>query len=918
MNSLTESLLWCAVQVTLIGLLAWALSLAWRRWLTPENSVVPLAALAAVLALTACATVPWPAAWRFGPRWWGDQIHRAEDVLPAVATTIPAAQVAPGRTSPALPADLPAGRTADGTTSPALQTASDAPATGQPLPAAGPALPQIPSWLPTAAVAVLLAGAALGLVQLFGGLVWVRSYRRASQRVHDKALEELADVLRAELGCPRHVELRETGLLATAATVGWLRPVVLLPLAWREWTAEEQRAVLAHELAHVARGDYLACVVAQLSLALHFYHPLVHWLARRLRLEQELAADALAASLAGGPRAYLHTLAEMALAQSERPLGWPARTFLPTPGTFLRRIEMLRDLEPQAKTAPAGQRTLRRALAAAVLVAGAAAVAGLRGPADSPLGVQTAAAQPPDQPAGGRQTSAAAEKSGELDLRHVVNDARGVMIVRPQELLAQEQIRKAFEQAGQLDGAPAFKLLAAKNLRQATLVAPPGVEPDRWGDEAIAILSFASAVKVEEVPELAELKLVRSPAADSSQTAYVMADERTVIIGKGPALPRYLASRRKGQPVILAGPAWSKVQTGFLVAAIDMDTVRGQLAGTAPRPPEAQAVAPLWENSQTIIAGLITEGSKLHVRAIAQCENGDDAQSVAETTQAVVTLARNGVRSIRERERNAPAVATMALGVADKLLEGIKVAREESLVVAQTSTELPKESAAASSGLFAAVSKARSAAQQATSANLCKQIMIAMHMWADQHGGRFPPAVIFGKDGKGKVPHSWRVELLPYLNESKLYDAYQFDEPWDSDANKKVLAQIPAFFRHPTDSKTSTNASYFVLVGAKPAEEGEKLETAFSTKEGVKFLEIRDGTSNTIAVVEAKRDIPWTKPEDILFVPDKDPPKLGGYFADGYNVGLCDGSVRFLPQTFDPQILKLLITPQDGHPVPKF
>jgi hypothetical protein len=94
------------------------------------------------------------------------------------------------------------------------------------------------------------------------------------------------------------------------------------------------------------------------------------------------------------------------------------------------------------------------------------------------------------------------------------------------------------------------------------------------------------------------------------------------------------------------------------------------------------------------------------------------------------------------------------------------------------------------------------------------------------------------------------------------------------------------------------------------------LPTAFSKTTGVRFADIIDGTSNTLAVVEAKRDIPWTKPEDILFDPEKDPPALGGYFKDGFQAGICDGSVRFLTPKVEPKTLKLLIMPQDGNPLP--
>ena len=73
-----------------------------------------------------------------------------------------------------------------------------------------------------------------------------------------------------------------------------------LPFDWRDWSQTELRAVLAHELAHVVRGDFLTGLIAQISVAIHFYHPLAHWLAKRLRLEQELAADAWGAALSGG------------------------------------------------------------------------------------------------------------------------------------------------------------------------------------------------------------------------------------------------------------------------------------------------------------------------------------------------------------------------------------------------------------------------------------------------------------------------------------------------------------------------------------------------------------------------------------------------------------------------------------------
>src|SRR5207247_10805775 len=116
--------------------------------------------------------------------------------------------------------------------------------------------------------------------------------------------------------------------VGTAAMVGWRRPVILVADDWPAWAADELRAVLAHELAHVRRRDYPAALFASVCRTLHFYHPLVAWLAGRLRVHPELAADATAAGAVGGRAAYLVALARMALRQERFCLAGAARPFL--------------------------------------------------------------------------------------------------------------------------------------------------------------------------------------------------------------------------------------------------------------------------------------------------------------------------------------------------------------------------------------------------------------------------------------------------------------------------------------------------------------------------------------------------------------------------------------------------------------
>jgi hypothetical protein len=89
----------------------------------------------------------------------------------------------------------------------------------------------------------------------------------------------------------------------------------------------------------------------------------------------------------------------------------------------------------------------------------------------------------------------------------------------------------------------------------------------------------------------------------------------------------------------------------------------------------------------------------------------------------------------------------------------------------------------------------------------------------------------------------------------------------------------------------------------------------FEDEAGPKFLDFKDGTSNTLLVAEAGSPVPWTKPEDISFDRTKPLPKLGRQFDDGFHVAFADGSVWFLNKESDPQVLRALITSNGGETV---
>ncbi len=189
--------------------------------------------------------------------------------------------------------------------------------------------------------------------------------------------------------------------------------------------------------------------------------------------------------------------------------------------------------------------------------------------------------------------------------------------------------------------------------------------------------------------------------------------------------------------------------------------------------------------------------------------------------------------------------------------------------------------------------RARQAFLRSESVEKLLQMGIALYNYYDKHK-RFPPAVVMGPDGK--TPHSWRVELLPYFEivGEDLYKRYHLDEPWDSENNKKVLADGAELFSVPAEEPTG-DCGYFVLIGS------DSMFTPATVASRIR--DDRDGSSKTIGVVEAKRSIPWTKPEDIELTEEGPFPKLGGFFEGGFNSLFMDGSVHFLPADIEEPVL---------------
>ncbi len=188
------------------------------------------------------------------------------------------------------------------------------------------------------------------------------------------------------------------------------------------------------------------------------------------------------------------------------------------------------------------------------------------------------------------------------------------------------------------------------------------------------------------------------------------------------------------------------------------------------------------------------------------------------------------------------------------------------------------------------------------SANNLKQIALAMHSYADTHK-TFPPAAVCDKRGKPLL--SWRVLILPYLDQEALYKEFKLDEPWDSEHNKKLLAKMPAVYRGPGAKPDATTTHYRVFVGNG---------AGFDWVMGTTLADITDGTSNTLMVVAAAEAVPWTKPDELEYDTDKDITKLIGMAVHRHaQMVMFDGSVRTLNKLPSKQTLHGLITKGGGE-----
>jgi len=335
------------------------------------------------------------------------------------------------------------------------------------------------------------------------------------------------------------------------------------------------------------------------------------------------------------------------------------------------------------------------------------------------------------------------------------------------------------------------------------------------------------------------------------------------------------------------------------VWSLDFSKLPNELFTAAP--PQLQPFLPILKSKSAVLFADLKE-KDLSVGARFAAENAAAAEDAERSFKLLMSLASAGlILGIKEVEKDEK--AKFALPVIKEVKRGvdeIKIAREGE----RLNVDLALKADMPIDKLIAEATRSiTGSADSAQEQNNLKQVGLAMHTFHDTNGA-LPPAAICDK--KGRPLLSWRVAVLPYIEQQQLYNEFHLDEPWDSEHNKKLIAKMPRIYAVPgaKNEDGKTHIRVFVGNGA-----------AFDMVESFKLQDIVDGTSNTIMCVESAEAVEWTKPDDLEFAEKLNFEKLLRWVDGRTQVAFCDGSVRTLTKKVSDKTWRNLIQRNDGNVV---
>ncbi len=393
-------------------------------------------------------------------------------------------------------------------------------------------------------------------------------------------------------------------------------------------------------------------------------------------------------------------------------------------------------------------------------------------------------------------------------------------------------------------------------------------------------------------------------------------DSKTVVLATENYLDNILRAATDDRSLGgLAELADSVTHDGELTLLATMEPVRPMVMSVLQNqinqiPPPLQELVRVPELLDAIVLSIDMDNADAGQRLTMLASDDNAAQELQQTLMRSIAMGRSllfnsGLADIPGDDPVAVASRKYMERFADHMVEAITPTQSGRKVTIEGTLNYSVTTNGVLMGLLLpAVQSARSVARRMSSANNLKQIGLAMH---NHHAAyRSFPGNIVSEDGKPLL--SWRVAILPFIDQLPLYQQFHLDEPWDSEHNIKLIDKMPAFYVHP-ELQTKPNTTVYQRPRGK--------EMIMSSDKGLRFRDILDGTSNTILTVETlpAEAVEWTKPADLKV--DLSKPKLGmcDGTRNGFNALIADGSVLFLSTNIDPEVLKSLLTRAGGESI---
>jgi uncharacterized protein DUF1559 len=392
----------------------------------------------------------------------------------------------------------------------------------------------------------------------------------------------------------------------------------------------------------------------------------------------------------------------------------------------------------------------------------------------------------------------------------------------------------------------------------------------------------------------------------------IFVDERTILYltrdaddkALGPTLLAQLIARRADGPLAAALAA---AQTHDVTVGVDMRGVQefAELIQAHRSKEVIPFLSLLKSRTATLIADFDKSAKVQFTLAFADAESARRAAPVVEEGIKFLHKQWSEDRFIQEDE-----VGRIGVGWVLGVLKSAKVGVVGTGVVATADVPFADDLAK----FVAALPKEFGKFQAENSAtNNLKQLALGLHNMHDVYNGLQGDV----RPGPKPIAWSWRVQILPFIEQDNLFKLLNHNVAWDDPANLKILegAEMPKVFEHP-GRPAPKGHTYFRIFSLPKNAKGTERPFFTEGVSGPRFTEITDGLSNTLMIVEADEAVPWYKPDVLAYDGRLPLPPLGAKDADKFLAAMGDGSVRsFRPSKLGEKTLRALITINGGEVV---